>query len=88
MGNFIFFILVLFVLASLLRIDFFFTILYLFGGAYILSRLWARRMLRNLSLSRALPQRAFLGEQVTVTLTLENRSFLPALLQKGRYPGQ
>lgn len=77
MGNFIFFIVVLFILATLLRIDFFFTILYLFVGAYILSRLWTGQMLKNLSIGRAMPERVFLGEQVTVTLTLENHSLLP-----------
>jgi uncharacterized protein (DUF58 family) len=77
MGNFVIFILVLFALAALLRIDFFFTILYLFAGVYILSRLWSRRMLRNLVISRSMEQRAFLGERVNVTLTLENRSRLP-----------
>ncbi len=77
MGKFITFILMLFVLAALLRIDFFFTILYLFAGAYILSHLWSRRMLNHLYISRDLQRRAFLGDQVTVTLKLENRSRLP-----------
>ena len=43
MGNFIVFIIILFILAALLRIDFFFTILYLFVGVYIISRFWSRR---------------------------------------------
>jgi uncharacterized protein (DUF58 family) len=77
MGNFVIFILVLFALAALLRIDFFFTVLYLFAGVYILSRLWSRRMLRNLIISRSMERRAFLGERVSVTLKLENRSRLP-----------
>lgn len=77
MGNFIVFILILFALAALLRIDFFFSILYLFAGVYVLSHLWSRRMLKNLRISRALPQRAFLGDRVTVTLKLENLSRLP-----------
>jgi uncharacterized protein (DUF58 family) len=77
MGNFVFFVVVLFVLAALLRIDFFFTVLYLFAGVYILSRIWSRRMLKNLRITRTLEQRAFLGEQVAVTLKFENLSRLP-----------
>ncbi len=77
MGNFITFILILFALAALLRIDFFFSILYLFVGVYILSRLWSQRMLNQLRLSRSLPSRAFLGDRITVTLKAENRSYLP-----------
>lgn len=77
MGNFIIFILALFALAALLRIDFFFSILYLFVGVYVLSHIWSRRMLKNLRISRMLPQRAFLGDRVTVTLKLENLSRLP-----------
>ncbi|MCB0167545.1 MAG: DUF58 domain-containing protein [Anaerolineae bacterium] len=77
MGNFIVFILILFVLAALLRIDFFFTIVYLLIGVYVATRFWSRRMLTQLTFSRHLPERAFLGEAITVTLTLENLSVLP-----------
>jgi hypothetical protein len=42
-GNIIVFILILFALAALLRIDFFFTILYMLAGVYFLSRLWSRQ---------------------------------------------
>jgi uncharacterized protein (DUF58 family) len=77
MGKFVIFILALFVLAALLRIDFFFTILYLFGGVYILSQLWTRRIFACLQVTRSLPRRAFLGDQVTVRLGFKNLSRLP-----------
>jgi uncharacterized protein (DUF58 family) len=77
MGNFVVFILILFALAALLRVDFFFTILYLFAGVYFLSRLWSRQVFKKLKISRTLPERAFLGEQVPVALKLENLSHLP-----------
>ena len=77
MRNFFIFILILLILAALLRIDFFFTILYLLIGVYIVLRVWSRRVLKNLKISRTLEQRVFLGEQITVTLTLENLSRLP-----------
>ncbi len=77
MGNFIFFIVILFILAAILRIDFFFTILYLFIGVYFMARFWSRRVLKKLKIQRVFQQRAFLGERVTVTLQLENLSRLP-----------
>lgn len=77
MGNFIIFILTLFALAALLRIEFFFTVLYLFVGIYLVSQIWSRRMLRHLQVERSLERRAFLGDRVTVTLRLKNLSRLP-----------
>lgn len=77
MRNFIVFILILFALAALLRIDFFFTILYLFIGIYSVTRVWSRRVFKNLKINRTFEQRVFLGEQITVSLKLENLSRLP-----------
>jgi uncharacterized protein (DUF58 family) len=77
MGNFIVFIIILFILAALLRIDFFFTILYLFLGVYILSQIWSRRVLHQLVITRSMVSRAFSGDQVEVTLRLTNHSRLP-----------
>ncbi len=77
MGNFIIFILVLFALAALLRIDFFFSILYLLVGVYLFSHFWAQQMLKQVRVNRSLVQRAFWGDQVTITLKLENRGRLP-----------
>lgn len=77
MGSFVIFILILFTLAALLRIDFFFTILYLLAGVYLLSRFWSRRVFKHLKITRTLPERAFLGEKITVALRLENASRLP-----------
>ena len=77
MGGFIVFIIVLFALAALLRIDFFFTILYLFAGIYVAARVWSKRSLKQLKIERRLEQRVFLGEPVPVTITLKNQSRLP-----------
>ncbi len=88
MKNFITFLLILFVLATLLRIDFFFSILYLFVGVYLLSHFWSQHIIKRLHLSRTLPSRAFLGDQISVTLTVENRGYLPVpwLLLKETLP--
>lgn len=77
MHNFVIFIVVLFVIAALLRIDFFFSILYLFIGIYVATRFWTRRMLARLTIERNLPTHAFLGETVPVKLTVQNQSKLP-----------
>ncbi|MBN1220977.1 MAG: DUF58 domain-containing protein [Anaerolineae bacterium] len=77
MGNFVFFILILFVIAALLRIDFFFTIVYLFVGIYFVSHFWSLRVLGRLETTRTLQQRAFWGDKINVVLKFKNRSRLP-----------
>ena len=77
MSNFVLFVMLLFVLAVVLRVDFVFTIADFFAGVYLVSRLWSKRLLKQLSIRRDLTHRAFLGEEIDVTLTLENRGWLP-----------
>jgi len=77
MGNFIVFILGLFIIAALLRVDFFFTLLYLFLAIFILSHLWSKRVMQNLLVKREMQPRAFWGDKVEVVIKLENRSRLP-----------
>ena len=43
MPNFVPFLLITFLIAAILRMDFFFTIAYLFFAVYLLARLWTRR---------------------------------------------
>ena len=77
MSNFALFIVALFILAAALRVDFFFTIVYFFAGVYILSRVWSNRMVNQIVTSRHLEKRAFVGDEVRVTLTVENNGWLP-----------
>lgn len=79
MNSFFFFILILFVLAVTLRVDFFFSILYLFVGIYIALRLWTDHVFSRLAVKRTFVERAFLGDLVTVKLQITNHSPLPAL---------
>ncbi len=72
MRNFVPFLLILFIIAALLRVDFFFTIAYLFFAVYLLSRLWTRRTVKHLRVQRRFVNRAFLGDRVTVDLTVQN----------------
>lgn len=78
MSRYVVFLLVLLVIAAVLRIDFFFTVAYLLFGLFVLGRLWVRRSLDGLKLSRAYTNRAFSGDDVTVRVTLHNTSRLPA----------
>ncbi|MFQ5611449.1 MAG: DUF58 domain-containing protein [Anaerolineae bacterium] len=77
MGSFLPFLLLLFVLAAVLRVDFFFTIVYLFVGVYIFFRLWADRAIDQLHVTRHFEDRAFLGDTVQVRLAISNRGRLP-----------
>lgn len=70
-------LLILSLIAALLRADFFFAVAYLFGGAYILSRLWTQYTIRRLRVRRQFAHRAFPGNQVTVELSVYNASWLP-----------
>ena len=77
MRNFVPFLLILFVIAALLRVDFFFTIVYLFFAVYLLSRLWARRIGDHVTVQRRFVARAFFGDQVPVDVTVRNIGWLP-----------
>jgi uncharacterized protein (DUF58 family) len=77
MRNFVPFLLILFAIAAFLRVDFFFTVVYLFFAAYLLSRLWMRRTMDRLRVQRRFTDRAFLGDSVTVDLMVHNTGWLP-----------
>jgi uncharacterized protein (DUF58 family) len=77
MRRFVVFLLWLFIIAAVLRVDFFFTVLYLFFGVYLLSRLWTRRMVDRLGVERHFVTRAFYGDRVRVDVSLRNKGWLP-----------
>lgn len=72
-------ILLLLLLAAFFREDFVFTLLYLFAGAFTLSRWWSRKALVLLKTRRDLPARVFLGEQIAVELEISNPGLLPVV---------
>lgn len=77
MKEFMPFMFVLFGLAIVLRINFFFTIVYFLVATYILVRLWSSRAVGSLRVGRQFNERAFTGDEVPVRLTVHNRGLLP-----------
>jgi uncharacterized protein (DUF58 family) len=75
--RFVPFLLILFLIAAILRIDFYFTIAYLLFLVYGLSRLWVRRGLTNLRVERRFANRAFTGDDVAVRVGMHNGGRLP-----------
>ncbi len=77
MSGFVPFLLILFALGVVLRIDFFFTIFYLFTGIYLLSRFWVGRIKKGLRAERHVTSHAFIGDPVTLELMIKNAGWLP-----------
>ena len=67
----------LFVLAALLRIDTYFSLVYLLAAAYVVGRLWSVQTMRQLRTRRRLVNRAFPGEEISVELEVANQGWLP-----------
>lgn len=77
MGDLVPFLLLLFIIAAFLRVDFFFTIVYLLLAVLVLSRVWVQRAVNQLSVDRGFTPRAFPGDRLTVHLTVHNAGWLP-----------
>jgi len=77
MGAFVAFLLILLVVAVTLRIDFFFTIVYLFAGVYVLSRFWSQRIKKSLHVQRTFIDHVFSGDTASVDLVIGNTGWLP-----------
>lgn len=71
------FIVVLFLVAALMRVDFFFYVLYVFFGVYLLSRVWVRRGLAQVRVERRTEERSFWGERHRVEIRVVNDGWLP-----------
>jgi len=77
MRRFFPFLLFLFFIALILRIDFFFTIAYLFFLLFVLARLWVGRGLQQVYFERQFTPRAFSGDTVAVEVQVRNSGRLP-----------
>lgn len=71
------FIVVLFIVAAIMRVDFFFYVLYVFFGVYLFSRVWVRRGLAQVRVERRTEGRCFWGERHRVEVRVANEGWLP-----------
>lgn len=71
------FVLLSLAIAALLRIDFYFTVLYLLIMVYVFSHWWVRSVSKALRLTRTFADHAFWGDHVTVRLQVSNTGWLP-----------
>ncbi len=72
-------LLILLFIAFLLRIDFIYYVVYVIAGIYLWSNWYAPRSLRKIHIARAFPMRAFIGETITISIVIKNKSKLPVL---------
>jgi uncharacterized protein (DUF58 family) len=88
MHNLFWSLLILFLLASLLRLDWVYYLVYVVGGVWVVSHWGVRRSFRKLDLRREMLRHAFLGEKISVRLRLTNRAWLPMpwLMVEDRVP--
>lgn len=70
-------LLILFLIATLFRLDWVYYLVYVVGGVWIFSHWWIRRSFRNLHIRRKMVHSAFVGEKLPVHLEITNRSWLP-----------
>jgi len=77
MQRFVPFLLLLFVLALVLRVDLLFTAVWFLLGLYMVMRVWTQRVVRQLQVSRHFTERAFTGDEVAVRLVVRNTGRLP-----------
>ena len=77
MFDLFFLLLFLFAIAVFLRMDWIFYVFYVVGGVWLISHWWTRRSLRNLTVSRRMPSKAFAGETIRSDVNFHNHSRLP-----------
>jgi uncharacterized protein (DUF58 family) len=79
MTEFLPFLIILMVLAALFRADAVLTVFYLIIGAYIVSLWWSTTIMRRVKITRQFESRAFLDQEIPVTLVVSNPTVLPAV---------
>ncbi|MBW7882700.1 MAG: DUF58 domain-containing protein [Caldilineaceae bacterium] len=70
-------ILILFLVAALLRMDWIYYLVYVVGGVWVFSHWWIRRILSRLRVERRLPRYAFANEHLTAQVVVQNPVWLP-----------
>lgn len=70
-------LLVLFLFGALLRMDWVYYLAYVVGGVWLFSTWAVRRSLARVRVTRVLLDRAFIGQQIGVSVKIENQSRIP-----------
>jgi uncharacterized protein (DUF58 family) len=74
MSYLVYLVVIFVLLAIVLRVDFVFYVVYVIAGIFAWSRWLPRHHLRHILVDRSYDDHAFLGEPVTVTIRLQNRT--------------
>ncbi len=77
MADFIPLLIVLLIISAVLREDSVLYIFYIVTGIFVIGNWWSRHSLKQVRFHRSFPNRAFLGENIPILLTLTNASWLP-----------
>lgn len=77
MHNIFWALLVIFLVAALMRMDWAYYLVYVVGGVWVFSHWWVRRSLSRLHMTRRITRYAFTNEHAPVRIELDNRSWLP-----------
>lgn len=78
-GAFIAFLVTIFLVAVFTRDSYVFVVLYLFAGAFWVSRWWVNRITASIFFERKFERRVFPGETLSVILRIKNTSRLPVV---------
>lgn len=73
------FVVFLMLLAVFVQAESALTILYMIIGIFLLSFWWNKRAIRHIEITRSFSPHAFWGEEIDVSLIINNQSFLPIL---------
>jgi hypothetical protein len=71
------FLTLLLVAAAFVKGGFAVTILYLFLGIFIVSRVWTSQSSKNIAYERKFEKRVFWGEDIPIRLEIQNKGWLP-----------
>lgn len=77
MNNIFWALLVIFLVAALMRMDWAYYLVYVVGGVWVFSHWWVRRSLAHLRMTRRIAHYAFTNEHTSVRIELDNQSWLP-----------
>ncbi len=77
MREYTFWLIIFFIIAILLRLDWVYYLVYVAGGVWGLSLLWAKYHMRWVRVSRSTPSHAFSGEVATGSVRIDNTGILP-----------